>query len=131
MFFTTLPSAVYNPLKKEASFVLSLKNLLGILNSKLLSWYYSINFSNKSKLTVNISKTYLEKLPIKEIENKKNSKERKIMKRFLMNEEGQGMVEYGLIIALVAVVVIVGLTLLGGQAKNLFSNISERLTTGS
>jgi type II restriction/modification system DNA methylase subunit YeeA len=38
----------------------------------LLSWYYSINFSNKSKLTVNISKTYLEKLPIKEIENKKN-----------------------------------------------------------
>lgn len=46
--------------------------ILGILNSKLLSWYYSINFSNKSKLTVNISKTYLEKLPIKEIENKKN-----------------------------------------------------------
>ena len=53
------------------------------------------------------------------------------MKRFLMNEEGQGMVEYGLIIALVAVVVIGGLTLLGGQAKNLFSNISNRLTLGS
>ena len=44
------------------------------------------------------------------------------------NEEGQGMVEYGLIIALVAVVVIVGLTLLGGKANNLFGNISNKLT---
>ena len=36
------------------------------------------------------------------------------MKRFWMNEEGQGMVEYGLIIALVAIVVIVGMVLLIG-----------------
>ncbi len=43
------------------------------------------------------------------------------------NEEGQGMVEYGLIIALVAVVVIVGLTLLGGKANNLFGNVSNKL----
>lgn len=50
------------------------------------------------------------------------------MKQFLMNEEGQGMVEYGLIIALVAVVVIVGLTLLGGKANSLFGNISDKLT---
>ena len=53
------------------------------------------------------------------------------MKQFLRNEEGQGMVEYGLIIALVAVVVIVGLTALGGKAITLFSGISDKLTLGS
>ena len=53
------------------------------------------------------------------------------MKRFFANEEGQGMVEYGLIIALVAVVVIVGLTLLGGKANSLFGGISDKLTLGS
>jgi pilus assembly protein Flp/PilA len=53
------------------------------------------------------------------------------MKNFYNNEEGQGMVEYGLIIALVAVVVIVGLTLLGGKTNTLFSGISDKLTIGS
>ncbi|MEZ4508432.1 MAG: Flp family type IVb pilin [Eubacteriales bacterium] len=53
------------------------------------------------------------------------------MKNFWKNESGQGMVEYGLIIALVAVVVIVGLTLLGGKAANLFSDISDKLTIGN
>lgn len=38
---------------------------LAILNSDLINWYYSINFSNQSDLTVNISKTYLEMIPIK------------------------------------------------------------------
>jgi len=40
----------------------------GILNSKLINWYYSIMFSNKSTLTVNISKTFLAELPIKIVE---------------------------------------------------------------
>ncbi len=51
------------------------------------------------------------------------------MKRFLMNEEGQGMVEYGLIIALVAIVVIVGIRAVGTQANTLFSNVSNDLHT--
>lgn len=42
-----------------------IKYLLGILNSSLINWYYGILFSNQSDLTVNISKTYLETLPIK------------------------------------------------------------------
>ena len=53
------------------------------------------------------------------------------MKRFWMNEEGQGMVEYGLIIALVAVVVIIGLTALGTKANGLFSGVSDKLSLGS
>ncbi|HRX57725.1 MAG TPA: Flp family type IVb pilin [Eubacteriales bacterium] len=50
------------------------------------------------------------------------------MKRFFTDESGQGMVEYGLIIALVAVVVIVGLTAIGTKAGSLFSGISDKLT---
>ena len=39
-------------------------------------------------------------------------------------EEGQGMAEYGLILALVAVVVIVGLTALGGNITGLLEGIN-------
>lgn len=39
--------------------------ILCVINSDLINWYYSINFSNQSDLTVNISKTYLEILPVK------------------------------------------------------------------
>lgn len=53
------------------------------------------------------------------------------MKQFLMNEEGQGMVEYGLIIALVAIVVIAGLKILGGKANTLFNGVADNLKLGS
>ena len=42
-----------------------LKYLVALLNSKLINWYYVNKFTNKSELTVNISKTFLEQLPIK------------------------------------------------------------------
>jgi type I restriction-modification system DNA methylase subunit len=42
-----------------------IRYILALINSKLLNWYYSTNFSNKSELTVNVSKTFLEQLPIK------------------------------------------------------------------
>ena len=43
------------------------------------------------------------------------------------DEEGQGMVEYALILVLIAVVVIVILTVVGKQVNNVFSNISNGL----
>lgn len=43
-----------------------LKYLVAVLNSKLINWYYVNKFTNKSELTVNISKTFLEQLPIKD-----------------------------------------------------------------
>ena len=49
------------------------------------------------------------------------------MKKFLMNEEGQGMVEYGLIIALVAVVVIGAIVALSGGIKNTFNAANNKL----
>jgi pilus assembly protein Flp/PilA len=38
-------------------------------------------------------------------------------------EEGQGLVEYALLLILVAVIVVVGLALLGPRLGNIFSNI--------
>ena len=40
------------------------KYFLALLNSNVLNWYYANNFSNNSTLTVNISKTFIEQLPI-------------------------------------------------------------------
>ena len=57
--------------------------------------------------------------------------------RFLLNsrinnEKGQGLVEYGLILALVGVVVAGALTLLGTNIESLFNDISAKLSgTGS
>lgn len=45
-----------------------LKFILGVLNSKIMRFYYICNFTNRSMLTVNISKTYLDKLPIRAID---------------------------------------------------------------
>lgn len=48
---------------------------------------------------------------------------------FLPREEGQGLVEYALILVLVAVVVIAILTILGGQVGDVFSEITGGLST--
>jgi pilus assembly protein Flp/PilA len=50
---------------------------------------------------------------------------------WLKNEEsGQGMVEYGLIIALVAIVVIAALSALGGGIKGIFEEAESGLESG-
>jgi pilus assembly protein Flp/PilA len=45
----------------------------------------------------------------------------------LARDEGQGMVEYALILVLIAVVVIVVLIIVGNQVQNVFCNISGGL----
>ena len=45
----------------------------------------------------------------------------------LARHEGQGMVEYALILVLIAVVVIVVLIILGNQVQNVFCNVSGGL----
>jgi pilus assembly protein Flp/PilA len=47
---------------------------------------------------------------------------------FLPREEGQGLVEYALILVLVAIVVIVVLGLLGDQVSAVFTRVTEALT---
>jgi len=47
---------------------------------------------------------------------------------FVRDDEGQGLVEYALIIAVIAIVVIVAMIFLRGQLENIFSNIGNNLT---
>ncbi len=47
---------------------------------------------------------------------------------FLNRESGQGLVEYALVLVLVAVVIIAILTLLGPQIGNVFSRITSGLS---
>jgi len=49
------------------------------------------------------------------------------IKRLWTEQEGQGMAEYGLILALVAVVVIAALQALGGSVKNKFNEVTTGL----
>ena len=46
---------------------------------------------------------------------------------YLPREEGQGLVDYALILVLVAVVVIAILTILGPQIANIFSRVTSGL----
>ena len=51
------------------------------------------------------------------------------MKRLLREEEGQTLVEYGLILALIAVVVIAVLYALGQKVRNVFVTINNHILT--
>lgn len=46
---------------------------------------------------------------------------------FIKDEDGQGMVEYGLIIGLIAVVVVVAIVALGPKIRDLFLNIGNKI----
>jgi len=50
------------------------------------------------------------------------------IQRFFREEDGQGLVEYALIIAVIAIAVIVAMIFLRGQIQNIFSNIGNNLT---
>jgi pilus assembly protein Flp/PilA len=50
-----------------------------------------------------------------------------MLRSFFAKEEGQGLVEYALILVLIAIVVIGVLTLLGNRVSQVFSNINSGL----
>lgn len=50
-----------------------------------------------------------------------------MLRSFFAKEDGQGLVEYALILVLIAIVVIGILTLLGGKVSSVFSTINSGL----
>ena len=48
-------------------------------------------------------------------------------RHFLSNDRGQGLVEYALILVLVALAVIAGITTLGNKTNNVMSNVATKL----
>jgi pilus assembly protein Flp/PilA len=51
-----------------------------------------------------------------------------MLRNFFNREEGQGLVEYALILVLIAVVVIGIVTLLGNKASEVFSTVNSGLS---
>jgi pilus assembly protein Flp/PilA len=50
-----------------------------------------------------------------------------LVHRFLAREEGQGLAEYALILALIAIIAIIALIFLGGQVQTLLSNVGNSI----
>jgi len=54
-----------------------------------------------------------------------------MIKRFFIEEEGQTLVEYGLLISLIALVVIAVLTIMGNRLKSGFSAAAGAIQTST
>ncbi|WP_028265307.1 Flp family type IVb pilin [Arthrobacter sp. MA-N2] len=50
--------------------------------------------------------------------------------RIRRDEKGATAVEYGIMVALIAVVIIIAVTALGGTVKNTFAQVQCQMTTG-
>ena len=48
--------------------------------------------------------------------------------RLFTRDEGATMVEYGLMVALIAVVALLAVTALGGSVRDIFQNVADTLT---
>jgi pilus assembly protein Flp/PilA len=51
-----------------------------------------------------------------------------VVVQFFRDDDGQGLVEYALIIAVIAIAVIIAMIFLRGRITNVFSNIGNNLT---
>ncbi len=51
------------------------------------------------------------------------------MKRFFLEESGQGLTEYGLILALIAIAAIGAMTTLGTSIDSKFKEVTAKLTS--
>jgi pilus assembly protein Flp/PilA len=54
-----------------------------------------------------------------------------MIKNFMQEEDGVTAIEYGLIAALISVVIIAAVTTAGGALKTIFEVISNKLTTAA
>jgi len=77
------------------------------------------NKTNKRKLN---GKTIREN-----VKNENKNGGNLMLRKWFKDEEGQGMVEYGLIIGLIAVVVIVALVALGPKVRTMFEKVNTEL----
>ena len=60
-----------------------------------------------------------------------NRRIKTMIKRFVIEEEGQTLVEYGLLVSLIALVVIAVLTVMGKRISNTFNAASNNLSTST
>ena len=53
------------------------------------------------------------------------------IRQFIREEDGQDVVEYGLLIATIAIVVLVGISFFGTNISAWFSTLANRITTNT
>jgi Flp pilus assembly pilin Flp len=53
------------------------------------------------------------------------------VRQFIHDEDGQDVVEYGLLIATIAIVVLIGVNFFGGAIQNWFQQLARRITTNA
>ena len=53
------------------------------------------------------------------------------IKRFVQEEDGQDLIEYALLVALISLVCVVALTDAGKEVNNIFTAIKNKLTTAA
>jgi pilus assembly protein Flp/PilA len=54
-----------------------------------------------------------------------------LVRQFIRDEDGQDVVEYGLLIATIAIVVLVGISFFGNQIEGWFRILANRITTNT
>ena len=54
---------------------------------------------------------------------------RRLINRFQSDEEGAALIEYGMLVGLIAVVCVVAIQLLGTQINTVFTNLTNVLAT--
>jgi pilus assembly protein Flp/PilA len=54
-----------------------------------------------------------------------------MMQRLFVEEEGQTLIEYGLLVALIAVIAIAILSVLGRQTRDVYTTVSNGMTTAA
>jgi len=64
-------------------------------------------------------------------EQARHKGEEAMLKRLFVEEEGQTLIEYGLLTALIAVVAIAILSVLGRKVKDTFVTVNESMVTTS
>ena len=67
--------------------------------------------------------------PVRRVEKQKEKEEamKNLIKRFIRNEEGQDLIEYALLIVLIAVVCVAAITLLGPTVAGVYTEIRNAL----
>jgi len=53
------------------------------------------------------------------------------IKTFIVAEDGQDLLEYALLVALIALVAIIGVTAAGVRVNTIFSNVATQIPAGS
>ncbi len=53
------------------------------------------------------------------------------VRQFVRDDEGQDVVEYGLLVATIGLVVLASTAFFGGQISGWFANLANRITTNS